>query len=228
MAPRLHGMGFPCVTFPKDAYLANGVEHVPEVVTGLAGNARLLREWLAGPIDGVDPCAPMTPHGGTQGHDHSGGIMGTPMQFTLASQFFGLSDMVTPSDLSGGTGLRNQVRSSHPSAGLYENDVELLWIPGSAPANSGGAYERLALNVIVYASAACRLWVRWTCNGVATEQEEAVSGIVTGDVLHFGTKVWTTPGRRNFARIEMNAIYDGHQADVTLMWLALHQTATAP
>lgn len=223
---RLHGMGFPLGSFSPSRYLANGVEALPEVVTGLAGNARLLYEWASGgPIAGVDPCAPRAPHSGTQGHDHSGGVMGAPLQYTLWSHAMGVPKDTVVSDLLLGTAPRNRVSSGHAFAGLYDNAVGIWWVPGCPP---DGCYWTLRLQCVVYATANVNLYATWACNGwSATQTQTVASGALRS--IYYDTLVPTVPGQRQSLRLSVRAGYlvSSGTSDVSLCHVGLHQVATS-
>lgn len=219
---RLHGIGFPLGSFSHGRYLANGVEVLPEVVTGMAGNARLLYEWASGgPIPGVAPCAPRAPHSGTQGHDHSGGVMGAPIQHTLWSHAMGMPAELLTDDVKMGTAIRNQVNTTATRAGLYDNGVEVWWVPGCPP---DGCYWTLQLHCFVYASAAADLVARWALGGWETEQTKALTGGALNSI-YFDTPVPTQPGRRQSLRLGLTAEYVAATSDVSLCFLGLSQIA---
>lgn len=220
----LCGSGFPLYAFKPSMYLNNGVPAVAEVVSGLSGNARLLSEWANGPITGVTPCAPSTPHGDGPGHDHSGGVMGTPLQVPIWTAWFGASSDAMTGDLVLGEGPRASVTAANDTVSIIDNKLCCCWVPGCAP---DGAYRSLELVLSVYATAACNVTVNWLCNGQVSEQTEATVA-TTYRQLRYDYRVPVSVGQLQQVSFAVYAVRIADDASCTLCSASLWQSLTAP
>lgn len=223
--PQLHGAATPLHYFPGGVYLQNGVEVVAELPARLAGNTRYMSEWLGQqPATDTIPCAPISPSTGLVGHDHSGGVMGTPLQHTVWQALFGHDETVTTTDVKNGLAPRQTVTSTVTKRFLIGNNTRFVFVPG-CPVD--GAYVALTLGLTAYASAAATLTVEWRCANMLTSQTTSnlTAGAVTSAQL--STKLPVIPGVRQVARLDVFANYVAASSTVSLLSVALHQTATA-
>ena len=226
------GSGFPLPPV-LPFYTQNGEEVLADVVSALAGNARLMSEalGLACTTSPTRPCAPYPPQAWEPGHDHSGGTMGTPLQWTLWSAVWGTSADKVDANLYYGRAPRTLVTTAKDRGNIIHTMVKCMWVPGCPP---GGAWETLRLQLggvsVVPggggADVASDLRVRWTYdNDLEYDKTTELLGSAT---LTYTGLVYVKPGKRQHVRLRVEAIRKAADANVSLRWMTLSQVKIAP
>ena len=223
-----HGSSTFPLPFVSSANCRNGAELVAESVQTLAGNARAMAEWIDGTVlTGVPPCAPITPHTGTPGHDHSGGTMGQPIRHTLGCPVFGIGANEKDAAVTGGTSPQQEVRSGAnlQRKWLYSGWLRNMWIPGSPHA---GAYTVGKWYCSVYASAACNLTMVWA-KGSDHEYSSGAVALTAASAQEKSMVVpIRAPGFRQNLRLEVFIEYVAATAIVSLNAMRVDMVKTTP
>lgn len=139
----------------QHAKTQNNDDALAEIVRSLSGNAATLHGHIVGG-DSLDTAtinaAPLNPGSSQRGHDHSGGLYGSPLFRTVAS--LQLADTSTYGTIATNDGLQTFDIGSLSSTDIYIATVPVragVWVPGCDPGPLG-AYSRLGLRVLWYVS----------------------------------------------------------------------------
>lgn len=151
---RLHGTPYPLPVLPDQSCGAGSGCHT-DIGTTPAAKTRFFYEWLTGNhLSGVDACAPVAPCAVVNGHDHSGGIMGRPIQRCLWSTMLGTTHT---SDVTNGDAPQAVVNpgglvASPDGYRIYAFDSALygIWIPGAGSNDGDSAHAVCQLGILTY------------------------------------------------------------------------------
>lgn len=210
----------------QQSELQNGANVDAKILPILAGNTRLLHEYVTGTVkSGVVGCAPVVPHRNTSwvpnvGHDHSGGIMGRPFRFTLWSCIFGQPYNVLST--TGDTAPYATVTATNSTLPLIDDTIRACWIPGCPP---DGVYGNAQIRVVTYADVAAKIRVRFEQGPYVADK---TSSIGTGrQVTVLDERAWLRPGEVQNARLLIEGVRDAADSVVQLLSVHLAQTRYA-
>lgn len=212
---------------PRQADVQTGAAAVSEIIAAHAGRARWLAEWVLGEKTGSEAAAPIPSHSpGAPGHDHSGGIMGTPIVRPYWSCAFGLpNSALTTSAITNGRAPQATVKTTAGTgekAWLFNGTLKHIVIPGCP---RDGVHYRARLTAEVHADVGITLYVN-TRPGQANYTQSLSVGyndVTPSDVIDL------VPGVLN--RIPLEIWVQGTVASntiVTLCSLALNQVESVP
>jgi hypothetical protein len=220
---RYHGIGYhnglPSI---RDHAYGAGSGATSTLAVQHAQKARFLSEWINGAqMDGVESCAPRTPHTGSCGHDHSGGVMGRPIQRVLWATSLGLPYNIANSDaITNGYAPQAVINpgglvASPANVPIYVFDSDLygIWIPGAGSSDVDSPHRRNALGLLIHTSAAITVYAQWRNAGI-TGAVESITG-ANNDYKHWifdgtdGDYVPLTPGQFNNAHLTVWCEGDG-------------------
>ena len=191
-----------------------------EIITAIAGTTRFLSEYVTGVQPaGNQHCAPFTPLGGGVGHDHSGGVMGMPLNYPFAWWQWGYP--ANQANVVGAFGPRNQVDATSTSRPVAKLLLRTPFIP------AGVAYQTAKVVIVVRADAACSVTASMTRAGAAVTITQALT-INTTTVLEPTNRLPLYPGKINMILLEVTATYTSATANLYLLSASLNQFQTEP
>lgn len=209
----------------------NGARARVNINSGLAGYAHWLHQYVNGVLPvGNEQCSPYTGIGGP-GHDHSGGILGRPIQHTFFIATFGTASTQL-TNTTHGEGIHSGVTNAAPSASilgsprlLFHGNVKTVRVPPGSP---DGCYQRADFAATVRSDAACDLEITVTPEigpemSFTTTLASGVNHCVAGN----NGRVNLIVGKRNRLLVKMELTYTAADALVTLCSFGLHQTRTS-
>ena len=197
-----------------------------DIVINQASRARALYEMLSGgPVAGMTPCAPLPAHSGVPGHDHSGGVFGTPIVRGYSSWVFGYEDATLGANVTNGRAPQSTVTNATRSgqrAYIFRDALKHIWIPGSAP---DGAHVKGRLRAVFYSSGTVTVFMKYGTAG-NTFSKSLAAGRNVADVT---PNCRLRPG--SFNRIPMEVWIEGDGVNtftVALRSLSLNQISNSP
>lgn len=225
----------------SDVAVQGGARARANIPAALGGRSRFLAEFLGAAVaDGNNPCAPITGASGTPGHEHSGGVMGRPLQHTFwcMALGYGPDDIANVSDgQSPAQGVTSGSLPSNASSPrvLFDDTINVFVPPsGAAPSMWGGdgsCYSLCAMSVTVRSSTTSAATATITCHARANGMTATWDGTVAASsraVIHSideapSQKVKLIPGHVNQVRLRVTVTRGAGDATVAINSAAIHQ-----
>ena len=233
--PRLQFLRRPSVAGGSTFGTSMGAKARADILGILAGNTRHLVEFVQGdrvnglvsPFFPVVPVAPISPHAGRPGHDHSGGMYGTPIQRVMWSAIYGDDDATLGGTISSGESPTGSVTSAAPSVYVINSEIRCAWIPHCA---IDGAYRSLTLTVrLRNVNAACEIEVYLDNYGSRGGTISQTLGVGVTTLTLTAARVPMLPGSLQRMRLSVIATRIApNDTRVAILSAALHQRISTP
>jgi hypothetical protein len=212
-----------------DTSVQGGSRGRVNILTATAGTARWLAEYVTGAVaTGNEPCAPYTAAGIGPGHDHSGGVLGRPLQHTImACTFGGLAYAYTNTENA--FAIRTSIDGSgtpqYSSLGsprlLFNGMMKTILIPACGP---GGTYFGADFVASVHCDDVASLLIEVTPEiGPKLSFTTALTATVNHCISGNSGRVPLVPGRRNNIHVKMELSYTAAVSIASLLSFGMHQ-----
>jgi hypothetical protein len=218
-----------------------GAKAEGDIPRTLGGRARWLVEFASGELQGgtTTPQSPVIrpPHSTVGGHDHSGGMMGTPIVRPLAWFTFGHDSTVVGSTLTNGNApkavLSTTTLTSVGRYPIFDGSLKHVWVPGCPP--DSVAHRRGQIYVGMYSSVtggASHPTVYFAVTGMDGRKITYNKALSAG-ANHFelDDKVSLVPGMANrigFQCWVAAATLGAGTATASLLYVSINQVETTP
>lgn len=221
------------VIFPTRQAQA-GAQAKTELLQSHAGRAKWLYEYTNGAVSsGAEPSAAKTFHTGTPGHDHSGGIMGTPILRPLFCTILGgpgstMGASVTYWRAPNATALNTAASGTKYSC--FSGSFKHVWVPYSPP---DGAHTLGEISMVFFGSnVSCTFTVYAAYgNGSIQTNDSYTTGAPGASefVVDFNNKVQLNPGKFNTIMLDVWVEPPGLGTTyLELMSVSINQYQTTP
>jgi hypothetical protein len=218
------------LALPQAAECCTGAPALADIIRAHAARAAWMAGWVFGEQDVLPSGDTFTAHGDGPGHDHSGGICGTPIRRPLWSASFGMADAALTA--AGINNCRGPAGTLTPSA--VSGDKAFVYGPGvlavegipGCPKDSD-AHRKGTISICVYASHAATLKVQVQSSAVYSK----VLNAAAFNDLDLDSDVDLVPGEYN--EIPFTAWIEGPTSGgatwvVTLCSVTINQTRNTP